>query len=356
MRDKLEKLAAKNRMIAKIVSFFEYVLLPYSKSASRKLNEVISKYVSADAKKNSSYMRKLKKDVLFSRLYYGIVPNQYFLFEFEKLSDVGRKEFVGDREKVRYTDDLHEVSDIYLLFRDKYRTYELFKKYYHREIIEIKKEHKEHFMAFVSRHPKFILKVSDAALGDGVEIYDLDKANESLECLFDRVSVSGRYIAEEFIVQSEEMMSLHPSSVNTVRFATYLKKNSVMQMFSFLRIGTGGCIIDNATAGGIAAAIDMETGIVTTPGWRENLTTYLKHPDTGIKIIGMQIPKWNELLKLVNELAYIVPEQKYVGWDLALTDDGWVMVEGNDSAMMTAIQMCEHKGLRKVFDKAFKEM
>ena len=31
------------------------------------------------------------------------------------------------------------------------------------------------------------------------------------------------------------------------------------------------------------------------------------------------------------------------------------MVEGNDSAMMTAIQMCERKGLRPVFDRLFKQ-
>ena len=113
-------------------------------------------------------------------------------------------------------------------------------------------------------------------------------------------------------------------------------------------------MIDNATAGGLAAAIDPETGIVTSEACREDLSRMLFHPDTGVKIIGMQIPQWDDLLKLVDQLAHVVPEQRFVGWDLALTDQGWVMVEGNDNAMVTAIQMCERKGLRERFDRAFK--
>jgi len=79
----------------------------------------------------------------------------------------------------------------------------------------------------------------------------------------------------------------------------------------------------------------------------------LHHPDTGIQIIGAQIPKWEELLALVEELVKIIPEQKYVGWDLALTTNGWCMIEGNDRAMLTGVQMCEQRGIRQLINQTF---
>lgn len=355
--NKLERIGEKSYLGAKVISQVEYLLLPATKSANKRIDDIIQFYVPEEQRKNKKYIRHIKKDMLYSRLAYQTSLAQYFIFGFEKLNRVGRKDFVGDHEKGKYTDALHSTSDVYLTFRNKYNCYEAFKPYYRREVIEMKGfEDKETFLAFARKHPRFILKIEDEALGNGVRLVDLEKDGKNAEELFEQLMTEGKiYIAEEVIQQSAEMMALHPSSVNTVRFVTYLKGDEVMHLFSFLRMGSGGGIIDNATSGGIAAAIDLKTGIVTTPGWREDLTQYLRHPDTGVQIIGMQVPRWDELLKLVDELARVVPEQKYVGWDLALTDDGWVVVEGNDAAMMTAIQMCERKGLRSVFDAAFKD-
>lgn len=57
---------------------------------------------------------------------------------------------------------------------------------------------------------------------------------------------------------------------------------------------------------------------------------YTYHPDTNIKLVGFQIPKWNEAVETAINLAKQVPDVRYVGWDLALTADGWVMIEGNE--------------------------
>ncbi len=353
---KLSDLGRKSRTFAKLIAQAEYCALPFSKGLSRRLDEMIRLYLTPQEQQNHKRVRRIKKDMLFSRMYYEISFVQYFLFEFEKKSHIGRREYVGSHEKTKYTDDLHLTSDIYQIFRNKYTAFQTFQPYYRREMVQLKGESdKAAFLDFAQRHPRFILKVEDEALGNGIRIVDLHESGQSAEAAFAEITADGRgYLAEELIVQAPELAAVHPSSVNTVRFVTYLKEDHVMHLFSFLRMGAGGGIIDNATAGGISAAIDMETGIVTTPGCREDMSRFLCHPDTGVQIIGMQIPRWNELLTLADQLARVVPEQKYVGWDLALTKDGWVMVEGNDSAMMTAIQMCERRGLRKTFDAAFK--
>jgi len=57
---------------------------------------------------------------------------------------------------------------------------------------------------------------------------------------------------------------------------------------------------------------------------------YKKHPDTNFDLIGYQIPRWEEAKSLSKELALVLPDNHYCGWDLVLTDEGWVLQEAND--------------------------
>ena len=65
--------------------------------------------------------------------------------------------------------------------------------------------------------------------------------------------------------------------------------------------------------------------------------------------MGFAIPAWDDLLSLAEKLAKVVPEQKYVGWDFALTDNGWILVEGNTRGQFLH-QYCEKKGCRKAIE------
>ncbi len=47
----------------------------------------------------------------------------------------------------------------------------------------------------------------------------------------------------------------------------------------------------------------------------------MKHPVTGEVIVGFQIPFWNQIIELVKELAYVVPQVRYVGWNIAITEN-----------------------------------
>ena len=71
------------------------------------------------------------------------------------------------------------------------------------------------------------------------------------------------------------------------------------------------------------------------------------HPDSKLKFKGWQIPQYDELKKLAAELIHLMPfGQKYVGFDFALSQDGWVLVEGNSLGQFVG-QIAEQKGVRK---------
>ena len=51
-----------------------------------------------------------------------------------------------------------------------------------------------------------------------------------------------------------------------------------------------------------------------------------------------------------------MPHIKFIGWDLAHTKDGWVIVEGNENCYVIAQQMIMDQGMRDIFEKIMKDM
>ena len=263
------------------------------------------------------------------RRYNNVPYEEYFLFEFDHINEQERRSFVTDYERVEIANSLNLPKND-PIFYDKEITYKIFGKYYYRDVLRIKSyEDKNLFIEFISKHPSFICKPIDGGCGVGIKIVNV-LSEESEEALFEKLifDYKGKCIIEELIVQAEEMNVLHPHSVNTVRVPSIRFDDRVEIVHPFLRVGKGGNITDNAGSGGIICSIDSNDGIVTATA-DEFGNTYDIHPDTKEKLIGFKVPRWNEAVELVKELAQIVPDNRYCSWDLALTEKGWVMVEVN---------------------------
>ena len=56
---------------------------------------------------------------------------------------------------------------------------------------------------------------------------------------------------------------------------------------------------------------------------------YYEHPISKEKIVGFKVPEFEKAVELVKKAAKIVPEVAYVGWDVAVSKSGPVIVEGN---------------------------
>jgi hypothetical protein len=81
---------------------------------------------------------------------------------------------------------------------------------------------------------------------------------------------------------------------------------------------------------GIVAPIDEATGVLgsATP-FGPDTTRFTHHPDTGAPIAGRQVPEWNTIKSLAIAAHEALPDYTFVGWDLALTPQGVVVLEGN---------------------------
>ncbi len=345
LKAKIYNKIRKYRTLAKIYSEIKYLTL--SEKKRLEIGKFIDEYIKDIKIEKGKDRNRLIKDVLFSRYYYQINAEEYFKYRFWKMSDMGRKEYVGDEE---FSSRFKKIANpaIKEMLDNKYKCYEKFKAYYKREVIEVLtpadfEDYKKLFL----RNKRIVIKPIRAYGGRGVKVIETDE-QASLVDVFNELLESQGGIVEEPIIQSEKMGCFHPESVNTVRATTYTKNKATKIMLISIRMGTGNSVVDN---GCLSAGVDIDTGLITSRGrlaHRNGL--YLYHPDTHVQILGNKVPEFDKLKEFVLELAKIIPEQRIVGWDLALTDEGWILVEANASP---AIQLLagDGVGVRKEFEQ-----
>lgn len=291
-----------------------------------------------------------KEDMLYHAIYdwwvYGSNVDEEFYLHFYEKTDEEKRGYMVNKPRMIYCDHLNSGGgkEIRQGLADKYRLYQRLKPYYKREMIAISGEENdfEVFSDFVSRHPVFVVKPSNFWWGLGVHKASLDMygndprraydsiLNEGTEIIKLNSSRNPKMVLEELIVQDESMARLHEASVNAIRATAVRGKDGKIHVYHpWLKAGMNGTFVASAVLNGFDAEIDAETGIVISDGFQESGNIFEVHPDSGIRIKGFQIPRWQEMLTMVDELMALLPEYGYVGWDLVLTPDGWVVMEGN---------------------------
>lgn len=330
----------------------------YPKNVTDYLYEHLAEYTpgwSEDAKTEALYHS------IYDYWIYGNDIEEEFIYGFLHKTHAEKSQYITVHSKQTYFDYLND-KDAEKIFADKYRTYCAFREEYRREVILLTgEEDYETFSAFVDRHPVFFVKPYSLALGKG--IYKENLANwEGKRPLFEHLlrhglqggdyswSLGCKVVLEELIPQADSMAILNPSSVNIIRLATVLIDGETKFAFACLRVGRKGRDAASATEGEIYCGINMESGVVETVGITDILERFEKHPDNGIQLKDFQVPRWDELLAFGSVISKRVPAVRYVGWDLALTDAGWVVVEGNEHGDFLCQNVFE-KPCRDEFEK-----
>ena len=150
--------------------------------------------------------------------------------------------------------------------------------------------------------------------------------------------VRERSLLQDRVEQREEMSALYPGSINTVRLITARKDGRVFPFHAALRLGANGSIVDNWSAGGLIVDIDMETGRLTERGFykpglqppgRRAAMAATRHPNTGVRFDGYMLPDFAAARDLVCQFHRDLDGLLTIGWDVALTPSGPLIIEGN---------------------------
>lgn len=198
----------------------------------------------------------------------------------------------------------------------------------------------EKLSAFLEGKEQMIYKPLEGSSGQGIVKYQKDDWKD-LPLLMEQLSEAGDGVLEEVVIQHSEMARMCPTSVNTVRIATLLGDKQEGIVYAFLRIGNGR-VMDNVDCGGMAARVDLSSGKLLTVGADKQGNTYAKHPMTGTDIIGFTIPYFEEAKQICLEAMRVVPQVRFVAWDVAITADGPRFIEGNSFPSHAVPQFAAH--------------
>jgi len=129
------------------------------------------------------------------------------------------------------------------------------------------------------------------------------------------------------------MSRLYPHSVNSVRIVTARGREGIVILSTLLRLGANGNQCDNWAAGGITVGIDLETSRLSEkgmfkPGFGKKV---FRHPHTGVEFKNFEIPYLSKAIDMAKELHSFFYGIHSVGWDIAITNDGPVFIEGNEN-------------------------
>ncbi len=301
--------------------------------------------------------KTIVNDMMTEAKRYNVGFDEYIFYHFRDRSQEDRREFIPTRERALYCERLNDPKN-QMIFDDKGETYRVFGKYFKRDLVEVvgwTAESTDVLRAFVEKHPRFIIKPFNGGNGIGIRIADLEKEGPfEMLCGTLKREYKAGFVAEELIIQAKELAAVHEASVNTMRIFTVRFDDRVDLLPCAWRVGTGGNCVDNGGSGGIFCAVDDDGVVIATSD--EKGHSYEVHPTTGHPLIGFKVPRFEEAKELAKELAQVVPSNRYCGWDLALTEDGWVMQEGNWQGGIVAFQCPLQKGYRKEMDAIMKEL
>ncbi len=151
------------------------------------------------------------------------------------------------------------------------------------------------------------------------------------------------FIVRPLVTNHPALSELNAGALSTVRVMTCrTESGAVVCTHALLRMAsTKGSPVDNFHKGGLAAAIELDNGVLgeaTDIGWSAGSAWHTHHPVSGAAIVGFRLPLWEETLALARQAHDAFDDQILVGWDIAILADRPALVEGNKGPDLDIIQ------------------
>ncbi len=272
---------------------------------------------------------------------YGAALSDFHLYKLYNKTDNEIKKYILLADNVAFVRKMNNI-EFRPIFEEKTLFAKKFKKFFRREFFILQDGNEESFEAFIKDKEYVFAKKDYTFSGSGIKKCAAPK--------FETLKNEGYSLVEEAIIQHEKMASLNMSSVNTVRIGSVLCGFEADIVYASLRVGVGG-EVDNMGAGGLTAIVDAGSGVVITTAVNNKGENFTKHPISGVNFEGFQIPFWEEAKSLVREAAKLVPEVRYIGWDVAFSENGPEIIEGNYHPGYNVFQAADGGGKKYIFEK-----
>ena len=266
----------------------------------------------------------------------------YFRGDYFSATEEQKDTFVTSKsfyQIIKYLND----NAYYIALDDKLIFNEFFRGYLGRAFLNLREADADDLAAFLEGRETVFAKDPTGFGGHGVEKIDVSAVTDP-EALYRQLAERGQFLVEEAIEQCDELNQINPTVVNSFRVVTLYKDGEAHLVGNALRVNQEadavvGCSNDLYFSLGEDGRID--SNVIDDWG-----NVYEEHPLTGRRFADVRIPGVAEAFEMCRRAALKIPQVRYVGWDIAFSKDGPVMVEGNQYPGYGIIQFTKLKGER----------
>ncbi len=152
-------------------------------------------------------------------------------------------------------------------------------------------------------------------------------------------------ILQPLITNHPAIGALGNGALCTLRVMTLRPSRSAAAelLLAVLRIGAGKAAADNFDLGGMAAPVDIDTGKCGKAISKRGdypVDRFEINPENGRRIAGIELPFWREAMALaVRAHGLVQYDLPAIGWDIAITETGPVLIEANSLPCGNVAQM-----------------
>lgn len=321
------------------MAFYSYVFTANYKRFFDRLKAV--------SKNEKRSFPRLILDTAWCVFRYGLALSDYLNYEIYRRNTAERKQYVGVRLQNSFYEQV-SPSAHKLRYTVKPTFMQEFRQYTKRDFVVPNGENYPDFLHYLENHTVFMAKPYDGLGGQGVEkMYTKDIADP--KAFFEHCT-QNRIFLEDLVIQHEEMNRLCAASVNTMRIMTFNDHGNSRILWVGLRIGNGVNAVDNFHAKGMVCRVDIQSGRLIGNAVDKDNVEFDRHPVTGVLFDGFQIPCFQEARDLVLQAALESDKILVVGWDVAISDHGPVIIEGNRRPGFDIVQVLDNRGRKDMVD------
>ena len=156
------------------------------------------------------------------------------------------------------------------------------------------------------------------------------------------------YIFQPLIHPDRAVAQLCGDRLASVRIMTALTEDGPKIIRACWKIPAGTNMADNYwRTGNLLAQIDMQSGRVlrVSSGTGLDVRYHDAHPDTAASLIGFSIPAWPEIKRIALSGAAAMRHVPLIGWDIAPTESGPIIVEMNEVPDFFIVQFADRRGM-----------
>ena len=281
-------------------------------------------------------------DMIWCNIRYGAMDSRdYVWFDFINKSSIQRDRYLTSR---RYFKTIkHFDKETFYRMIDKDKVYEDYSEYIKRKwLLFSSKTSADEIRNFINTNKVVLVKPVSSEQGRG--IYKIKYDDRSSVDEFIELSKKEQFLMEELLINCDELQNVS-DSLNTVRVYSLVdNKGKVTITNMFLRVGRKNSIVDNWGQGGIGYNINLQSGVIDRAGIDNDGNKFVFHPQTNIKMIGYEIPRFEELKDFAMRVAAHNKKVIYAGIDIAILNDRMELVEVNFPGGRKGLQVMDDTG------------